>query len=225
MASAGYLASIIVTGSTAVTMTAEAMSGSGAGPYTISTATKDVWDPTATFTFYDNGVAISSADILSIDYLLGKVTFTASKTGPITVTGKYYVKYTVTDGSEISFELTRDVLDTTVFDPTTGGPRTRMMGLIDCSGTIHLKNRIDIDYNSGGNVRAFLTDLLDGNTFVLSMRPKGSGTAPVLRMWVYVTKGAQDLKIDQLVEGDVDFQLYSQTAASGFGVSVSYSDT
>jgi len=58
-----------------------------------TTATHRRWDPNATFTFYDNGVAIPSGDISSIDYGDGwggaKVTFTGTKTGPITYDGSY----------------------------------------------------------------------------------------------------------------------------------------
>ena len=67
------------------------------------------WDSNATFTFYDNAVAIPGGDISSIDYGDGwggaKVTFTGSKTGPITYDGSYitmpdFIKpFVVTDAS------------------------------------------------------------------------------------------------------------------------------
>mgnify|MGYP001561316602 CR=1 FL=1 len=224
MASPGYLASITVMANNAITMTNEAMTGSGAGPYTITNSVKEIWDPATAISFKDNGVAISSADILEVDYLLGQVTFTASKTGPITVSGKYYLRFTVTDASEISIEMQRDVFDTTTFDPT-GGARTRMLGLLDVTGTLHIKSRIDTDYNTGGDERAMLTSLLDGDPFVISLRPRGTSAAPKYRFWAHVVKGSQDLSIDSLVEGDVEFQLYSQMSVDNYPIHFSYTDT
>lgn len=223
MATAGYAAKVLVSSDTATTFTAEAMTGSGAGPYTITNTAKAIWDPAQALTFYDNGVAISSGDILSVDLLLGKVTFTSSKTGPITVSGKYFITYEVTDGSEVSFELMRDQLDTTVFGAS--GYKSRILGLLDAKGTIHLKNRIDIDYDSSGATRKFAADLTAGTPFVLSLRPTGTGTAPRYRMWVYATKTAQNIAVDGLVEGDIDFECYAQTSVGGYPISVSFIDT
>lgn len=223
MASPGYLASITIMGDTSLTMTDEAMTGSGAGPYVITNTVKEIWDPASSLSFKDNGVAISSADILSVDYLLGKVVFTASKTGPITVSGKYYLRWTISDASEISLELMRDVLDTTCFDPT-GGAKTRILGLLDASGTLHIKSRLDTDYQTGSGTRQLWQSMLNGTPFVISLRPRGTGFAPKYRLWAYAVKENQDLKLDSLVEGDVDFQLYAQTSVNGYAVGFSATD-
>ena len=75
------------------------------------------WDPNATFTIYDNGVAIPSGDISSIEYGGGfggaKVTFTGTKTGPITYNGSYILTRTFQKPLSVTGSTT-DILRTTL---------------------------------------------------------------------------------------------------------------
>ncbi len=87
---AGYIVDIKKSGST-TTFTAEATTLVSGKTYKITSATKNVWDRTFTPTVYDNAVD-HTADVESIDYLLGRVTFKSaySITGPVTISGKYF---------------------------------------------------------------------------------------------------------------------------------------
>lgn len=105
---AGYMV-VIKQGGTPTTMTAEAMSLVSGKTYKITNATKQLIDRNTAVIVYDNAVD-HTADVLSIDYLFGRVTFKSAytPTGPITITGKYvplvelakYQKFTLTQSME-----------------------------------------------------------------------------------------------------------------------------
>lgn len=103
---AGYVAKILKSGTPTV-MTAEAMSVVSGKTYQITAATKRVIDRLTAVTVYDDAVAVDAADIESISYLFGRVTFTSgyTPTGPITLTGKYLPMSQI--GSAQSFTLTQ----------------------------------------------------------------------------------------------------------------------
>lgn len=87
---AGYVATI-KKGGTPTAFTDEAFTLVSGKTYKITDATKNMWSRGVVPTFKDNAVAVSAANILSIDYLFGRVTFVSSytPTGPITGSGSY----------------------------------------------------------------------------------------------------------------------------------------
>lgn len=105
---AGYMVTI-KQGGTPTTFTTEATSLVTGKTYKITNATKNVWDRLTAVTVFDNAVD-HTADVISIDYLFGQVTFASgySVTGPVTITGKYlpmaelakYQKFTLTQTME-----------------------------------------------------------------------------------------------------------------------------
>ena len=98
---AGYVASIKSSG-TSTSMTSEAMSLVSGKTYKIASAAKEIFDYNQALTFSDGSGPISAANIDSIDYLFGTVTFvsTFTPTGSVTVTGHYLPM------SEVSFSQT-----------------------------------------------------------------------------------------------------------------------
>ena len=86
---AGYMVDIKKSGSTTA-FTTEACTLVSGKTYKITNAAKNVWDRLVAVTVFDNAVD-HTADVASIDYLFGQVTFDSSytPTGPITVTGSY----------------------------------------------------------------------------------------------------------------------------------------
>lgn len=111
---AGYVAVVKQSG-TPVTMTDEAMSLVSGKTYKTTDATKGVWDYKTTTVIEDNGVAVSSANIETLDYLFGRVTFVSSytPTGPITVTGKYMPMTEVSKANSFTLTQTAETIDKT----------------------------------------------------------------------------------------------------------------
>jgi hypothetical protein len=213
---AGYSTTIEINGASTA-FTGEAFTGSGAGPWTITTESKSVWNPATTPTFYDNAVAISSGDISSIDYLFGKVTFTGSKTGPITADGAYYPRTAVSECKAFEVEITRDPLDVTVFHATQKH-RERILGLLDLRGMLSTFDPMVADLLSGpGSVT--WQDILTGSTSKVISIYVGQ-----TRYWRFWAK-TKNLKIsgerDGLVEGSVEFELDAHEAADGTAVTYS----
>jgi len=215
MSAAGYSTTLENTGAS-VSMTAEAMSGSGAGPYQV-TAAKRVFNPAASFTFYDNGVAISSGDIASVDYLLGKVTFTGSKTGPITVTGAYLPRLTFAEARSLDLTFAADELDTTIFGST--GWRTSVQGLKQASGTIESLTLIVTDLDPGAGSRKLSELFTNGTQIVLSAIPGGSGD--IYRFFITLFEIAEGAAVEDLVNTSIPFVSESVQAADGSWVTVS----
>lgn len=113
---AGYVASLKSSG-TSTAMTAEAMTLVSGKTYRITDATKDVWDYTKALTVLDNAVAVSAANILSINWIFGQVTFVPSYTvvGPVTVTGFYLPLTEVSRASSFTLTQTTETIDKTDF--------------------------------------------------------------------------------------------------------------
>lgn len=143
---AGYAATLKQQG-TPVVMTAEAMSLVSGKTYQVTAAAKRVIDYFSTVTVLDNAVD-HTADVVSIDYLFGKVTFAAAytPTGPITITGKYVPMSTIAKGRSFNLNMTAAELDKTVYESAqaNGGWRTFDYGLrtvsMDMSGIFDVTN-------------------------------------------------------------------------------------
>jgi hypothetical protein len=142
----GYCAKIRQ-GGTPVAMTTEATTLVSGKTYQITATTKRIIDYFSSLTVFDNGVD-HTADVISVDYLSGLVTFDPAYTvtGAVTVTG-YYVPTTVI-ASARSFELTQsaNATDTSDYDTvcSNGGWRLHEPGLrtvsMDLTGLYNLSN-------------------------------------------------------------------------------------
>lgn len=123
---AGYVA-LLKRGGTPTAMTTEAMGLVSGKTYKVTAATKRVISYAHAATVFDNGVD-HTADVLSIDYLAGTVTFEAAYTvtGPVTITGYYIPMSEVLKGR--SFTLTQGAAEIDTTDYATaranGGNRT-----------------------------------------------------------------------------------------------------
>jgi len=128
---AGYVAQIRK-GGTPTTMTGEATTFLTGKSYQITNAAHQVIDRTQTVTVKDNAVS-QNANVLSIDYLWGIVTFKASYTvvTPVTIDGKYIPMTQIAKGQTFTLTQTAGTIDTTDF-PTAqgnGGFKTVSQGL------------------------------------------------------------------------------------------------
>lgn len=144
---AGYTVSIKQQG-TSTTMTGEAMSLVSGKTYKTTNAAKNVWDRTATFTVYGNGIAIANSNILNIDFLFGQVTFQAAytPTTPITVDGKYLAMTQLAKYRSFTLTQTQEPIDNTDIPTaqTNSGHKTYGYGLktvsLECAGVYASSN-------------------------------------------------------------------------------------
>jgi hypothetical protein len=117
---AGYQASLKL-GGTPVDMTNEevtSIGGEGEYVYRITDATKRVLDPATAVVVYHGATPYNSADILSIDYVLGVVTVdpNAYTEGTHTVSAKYVPLFAVAQGTAVEVVPPQRVMaESTIF--------------------------------------------------------------------------------------------------------------
>jgi len=198
---AGYVAVIKKQGST-TSMTAESMSLVSGKTYQIDAAAKQVWDHSVSLVFKDGTTVIAAADIDTVDYLFGKVTFVSSYTvaGAVTVdSGSYFPLATFGKSNSFSLTQTADSIDDSDFTTAAanGGYRTFSAGLrtvaLELGGVYALAN-------------AFLAGLQARSEWVIEINPEGS-SASVCRGFFNLTSQSQSGDVGALEDETVQFQL------------------
>jgi hypothetical protein len=207
MSAPAYNTTIEITG-TSTAMVAEAMTGSGAGPYQVTSA-KRVFDPAATFTFYDNGIDCT-ADVLTVDYLFGKVTFTGVKTGPITVSGSYLPRLTFLEGRSLGISLDADELDTSVFG---SGWKNSAQGLMQLTVDVETLALLTADMDPGVGSRKLSAVFLNRTSVVLSCCPGGTGNT--YRAFVITPSEKEDAAVADLLKATATFKSTAPRAVDG----------
>jgi hypothetical protein len=123
---------VIKKSGTATTMTAEAMSLVSGKTYVITATARRIISYLDTVTVFDNAID-HTADVLSIDYLSGQVTFKAAYTpgGPITLTGKYLPMTVIAKARSFTLTQTQTAIDQTGYEDAqaNGGWRVFIPGL------------------------------------------------------------------------------------------------
>lgn len=143
---AGYLANLKQQG-TATVMTDEAAALVSGKTYRISDATRRIIDYFTAVTVKDNAVD-HTADVVSIDYLNGEVTFAAAYTvtGPVTISGKYIPTVSIAKGRTFTITQGAAERDTTDYETARAnlGWRTFEYGLktasLEVGGVYNLSN-------------------------------------------------------------------------------------
>jgi hypothetical protein len=189
---AGYGATVKKSG-TSTSFTDEGMSNTSENTWQIDDQDKEVFDRHTVPTFKDNTVVIDSADIQSIDYLYGLVTFTGSKSGPITVSGDYIPMTEIVGAKDVSLNRTSAILDDT--DISNEGYHTKKSGIHDASITL---GRWD-------DISHAFTDVINARTsVVIEVAPSSSKS---YRGWFVAESSAQNLDLNALIDESVSFQL------------------
>lgn len=119
---AGYVATLKKQGAS-TSFTGEAMENVSGNTYKITDATRNVWDRTGSFTFFDGSSgnpSIPSAEIETINHLFGEVTFTTSQTEPITADGDFFPMSAFGKANSFTLTQTADTIDTTAFEDAQG---------------------------------------------------------------------------------------------------------
>lgn len=180
---AGYKAVIKKPG-VSTTFTTEAFTLVTGKTYQINDVTKRVWDRTGTFNVFDNGVN-QNANILSLDYLHGRVTFktTYTVTGPVTVTGKYFPMTQVAAYRGFTLGMSTDAIDNTDIPTaqTNGGYMT-----FDPGGLKTVSLELNGVYST---TNAFRAALIARNELILEINPDGGGASIARGFFKYGSRG------------------------------------
>lgn len=195
---------------TSTTMTTEACSNVSGQVYQVTSASKRIIDPTSALTVYDDGVEVAAADIESIDFLFGKITFDGAYTvnGAVTVTGKYLPLSTIAQAREFSFTDGNDLPDCTVFQDTTHKYTQALqslsmtLGLLEVVGTVY-----------DGGTRSFRSVLANGEVVVVEIDIGGSGT--LFRSMAIAENVSAGATVSDLVTESLQFR--GLTASGAFG--------
>jgi hypothetical protein len=215
-ASPGYNVTLKI-GGTSTAATGEACSGATTS-WQITSTSKRVLDPSVTPTWYDNGTPISSAQVSSVDYLTGRVVFTVSKTGPITVGMSYIPMLTYTGAKAADVAMDAAELDTSVFGSQW---KARIQGLKGATGKMTNLELMTADLDPGSNTRK-LSDVFTNSTkVILELSPDG-GTH-FIRFWARLFTTEDASAVDALVVTTADFMSEAVTAADGTVITLSLS--
>lgn len=200
---AGYQAKVLQQGATTA-FTTESFTVVSGKTFTIDDDTKEIWDRSVTLTFFDNAVPVVAADIESVNYLFGTVTFATgfSVTEPITATGSYFPTIAIAGASSYTLTQTADTKQTTDFvtAQANGGFHTFEPGLrsvsVELSGFYDLTN-------------AFLAALKAGTETIIEINPDGLGenAGSVARGFFKPITHGQSGDVGALEEETVEFRL------------------
>jgi hypothetical protein len=200
---AGFSTSVKVSG-TPTTLTTAVTTDLGDDVYQITDATKRVLDPDTAVVVFDDGVEVDAADVLSIDFLFGRVELSGPPVGAVTVSGAYLPMLQVAEGYEVSYSDSADVLDATVFVPgASAAPRRKMLGLDSLTGSIGVLEPLITDLDAGGGTVTLKDLLRDGTDVLVEITVAAT---EVLRGWCVLSNGSVDAAVDGRVEAGVDFE-------------------
>jgi len=208
MGSPGWKATVKRSG-TSTQFTDEAASLVSGKTYQIDDETKQVWDREQPVTVKDNGVLVDSSNIEFIDYLFGKVTFTAgyTVTGPVTVSGSYLPMQAVAGANAYNLNHTGDLLDDTDFEgaQANGGYRTRLYGLRDVSASITRWDDLS---------KTFADIIKNRSVVVIEIRPGGG--PDVFRAFMVAESANESGDVAALESEEISFQLDGEGVGKAF---------
>jgi len=197
----GYLAELKQVG-TPVTFTAESMTLVSGKTYAINDTTKEIWDRSeVTMDILDTAVSVAAADIESIDYLFGRVTFVSTFTpaGAITATGKSFPVAAAGCSNAYNLSMSADAIDDTCFNTAqaNGGTKTFVAGLR--SVALELNGVFDATQN-------FKSILLARNEIIIEIDPAGDGSS-IARGFFKLVTTSQSGTVGALEDETLNFEL------------------
>src|SRR5262245_3406793 len=114
---AGYVCDIYKYSGVSTAFTTQPATLVSGKTYQLNNVTQRVWDRTAVFTVFDTAVDRTN-QLLSIDFLHGRITFLSSYTvtGAVTITGKYFPSAIIAKGRAFTLTQTMEPIDITDFE-------------------------------------------------------------------------------------------------------------
>ena len=197
---AGYVAKLSKSG-TPTTFTTSAFSLVSGKTYKITDATKNVWDRSTAVNFFDNAVAVSGANILSVDYLNGRVTFVPgyTVTGPVTATGKYMPITQIAGANSFTLTQNAGAIDETDYIVAQGNTGFRVY----TPGLKTVKLALKGFYKVSN---AFEALVAARSECIIEINPDGGGLT-VARGWFKPLMTAQSGSVGALEDQSLDFTL------------------
>ncbi len=147
---AGYVATLKRSGAVTpmVDKEMEEIGSSKVWRMTSANAAFDLWDRNDTFVFNeaDSAAADITSDVVSINHLLGEVTFTSTHAAGVTVTGDYISLVAFGNANTFSLSQTAETTDTTSFEDAQGNSgfnvfaQTLLGASLELSGFYNVSN-------------------------------------------------------------------------------------
>lgn len=198
-------------GGTATAFTNEATTKLTANTvYQITDATKRVLDPDTAIVVEvdpDGGGASPYAPVAvstyTVDYMFGKITFTADQGASATVriaSGKYIPPLSVLSGTDFELDDGCSLIESTVFG---GTYKSRIKGLDDVSGSFTTLELLTTDLDPGAGTTKLRTAMRAGTKLLLEYQPGGAAT--YWRAWVLLSDGSEKASLDARLEGTLKF--------------------
>lgn len=211
---AGYAAKIMKPG-TSTAVTAEAMTLVSGKTYQINNVARRIWNRGATLTVKDNAVN-HNADVVSIDYLFGKVTFasTYTVTGPVTVDVSYYPTIDIGRATAYTLTMTAEAIKDTDFPSasTNGGYNTNSPGLRTVALELPSVFSVSDDWQ---------TFLINRQEIIIEVNPDGAGKS-VARGFFRLMSDKQSGNVGALEVENLNFSLNVPYSSSGIQVAIPF---
>jgi hypothetical protein len=213
MALAGHTTRLKVSGTAAAT-TAEAHTFISGKTYQVTNTARRIIDPSVAWVVKDNGVTVAEANILTRDYLFGRVTFVGgyTVTGPVTGDFSYLPVATIAEVRSISFTISAELQDVTTYDSS--GVKQKSAALVDASGSFEFLSNPLADTDTGTAGDQSIHSFLANSTPKLLEVTLG---ASFFRAWVLPEGVEVAAEVAGLVVGTSNFSLAPQRAGAGFG--------
>ena len=200
MGNAGYN-TVVKRSGTSTSFTGESMTAtSETNQFQIDDGTKEVWDRTVVPTFYEDGTEIPFSDIENINYLFGKVTFSTSKSGAVTVDGSYFPTQEVACAKSYTLDQSINLEDSTCYD-NNNGYRQYTSTLYDVSASI---TRWVTEMTE---LEALNSIWRNSEEIILEIQPAGVET---FRGYMLIESDALNGDIESLEEQEISFQANGQ---------------
>lgn len=196
---AGYLAELKKPG-TPTAAAGEACAQESGQIYAITDQTKAIWDRSVAVVVLDNAVD-RTANVESIDYLFGRVTFEDgfSVVEPVTVDVTYLPLVAIGKGTTYTLNMTANAIDDTDFTTAqaNSGSKTFSPGLR--SVAFQLQGIFDATENAK-------TDLTDRSELIIEIDPAGDGSS-IARGFFRIVGTSQGGAVGALEDETIDFML------------------
>jgi hypothetical protein len=188
----GYNATLKMTG-TSTSTTGEAFTLVSGKTYQVTSTAKRIIDPGVAITVKDNGGAVAASNILSYDYLFGKVTFIPGYTvlGAITADYSYLPTVAIAETRQFKLAVKNKLLDKTSLD--SAGVKQRGKGTKEASGSFGSLTMVTATVGAGT-----LLALTTGRTPIVLEMNLGVGNK--FRVWSYIPAQDVTLKPDSIIE-------------------------